>query len=69
LLPWFPGLRSFRGTHPVVAQEWVDARRHDPERRIESPHFRPEHLRFYASDAIERLTGARVFEFRNYKLV
>jgi hypothetical protein len=28
-----------------------------------------EHLRFYASDAIESLTGARVFEFRNYKLV
>jgi hypothetical protein len=24
------------------------------------------HLRFYASDWIERLTGARVFEYRNY---
>jgi hypothetical protein len=69
LLPWIPGLRSFRGTHPAVAQEWVDQRRYDPERRVEPPHFRPEHLRFYASDAIERLTGARVFEFRNYELV
>jgi hypothetical protein len=69
LLPWFPGLKKFRGTHPRVAQDWVEARRHDPERRVESPHFRPEHLRFYASDVIERLTGARVFEFRNYKLV
>jgi glycosyltransferase involved in cell wall biosynthesis len=69
LLPWFPGLRSFRGSHPVVARSWVDARRHDPERRVEPPHFRPEHLRFYASDVIERLTGERVFEFRNYKLV
>jgi hypothetical protein len=69
LLPWFPGLRSFRGTHPAVAQSWVDARRYDPERCVEPPHFRPEHLRFYASDVIERLTGARVFEFRNYKLV
>jgi len=52
-----------------VARPWVDARRHDPERRVEPPHFRAEHLRFYASDAIERLTGARIFEFRNYKLV
>lgn len=69
LLPWFPGLRSFRGTHPAVAREWVDARRHDPERRVEAPHFRLEHLRFYASDVIERFTGARVFEFRNYKVV
>jgi hypothetical protein len=69
LLPWFPGLKPFAGTHPAVARQWVEARRFDPERRVESPHFRLEHLRFYASDAIESLTGARVFEFRNYKLV
>jgi hypothetical protein len=69
LLPWFPGLRSFRGTHPTVAHEWVTERRHDPERQVEPPHFKPEHLRFYASDMIERVTGARVFEFRNYELV
>jgi hypothetical protein len=36
---------------------------------VESPRFRPEFLRFYVSDMIERLTGARVFEFRNYTLV
>jgi hypothetical protein len=69
LLPWFPGLRPFRGTHPAVASEWVQRRRQDPERQVEPPHFEAEHLRFYASDVIERLTGARVFEFRNYKLV
>jgi hypothetical protein len=69
LLPWFPGLRAFEGSHPAVARDWVNARRYDPDRRVERPHFRPEHLRFYASDIIERLTGARVFEFRNYTLV
>jgi len=69
LLPWFPGLTRFHGTHPAVAREWVDARRHDVERRVEPPHFEPEFLRFYASDIIERLTGARVFEFRNYTVV
>jgi hypothetical protein len=69
LLPWFPGLTRFPGTHPAVAREWVDARRHDVERRVEPPHFQPEFLRFYASDMIERLTGARIFEFRNYTLV
>jgi hypothetical protein len=69
LLPWFPGLKPFTGTHPAVARDWVDARAHDPERRVEPPRFQAEHLRFYASDVIERLTGARVFEFRNYKLV
>jgi hypothetical protein len=69
LLPWFPGLTRFPGTHPAVAREWVDARRHAVERRVEPPHFEPEFLRFYASDIIERLTGARVFEFRNYTVV
>jgi hypothetical protein len=69
LLPWFPGLTRFHGTHPAVAREWVDARRHDVERRVEPPRFQPEFLRFYASDIIERLTGARVFEFRNYTVV
>jgi hypothetical protein len=62
-------LRAFQGSHPAVARDWVNARRYDPDRRVEPPHFRPEHLRFYASDIIERLTGARVFEFRNYTLV
>jgi hypothetical protein len=69
LLPWFPGLTRFRGTHPAAAREWVDARRHDAERRVEPPHFRTEFLRFYLSDSIERVTGARLFEFRNYTLV
>ena len=31
--------------------------------------LKPEHLRFYISDWMERLTGARVFVFRNYVLV
>jgi glycosyltransferase involved in cell wall biosynthesis len=69
LLPWFPGLQRFRGRHPDAARGWVDARRRETERRVEPVRFRPEHLRFYVSDAIERLTGARVFEFRNYTLV
>ena len=57
------------GTLPAVAREWVDARRLDVARRVEAPHFQPEFLRFYASDVIERLTGARIFEFRNYTVV
>jgi len=29
-------------------------------------HFKLAHLRLYLSDWIERLTGARLFEYRNY---
>jgi len=69
LLPWFPGLRPFRGTHPAIARPWVDPRRDDANRRVAPSYFELSHLRFYLSDVIERLTGARVFEFRNYKLL
>jgi hypothetical protein len=69
LLAWVPGIRRFTGTHPTVARQWIEARQHDPERVIEPPRFRWRFIRYYLSSAIERLTGVRVFEFRNYKIV
>lgn len=69
LLRWFPGLRPFTGDHPAVARGWVHAHRHDADRTVSPPVFEWKHLRFYASDLIERGTGARLFEFRNYRLV
>jgi hypothetical protein len=69
VLRWFPGLRPFRGTHPAVAREWVAEHANDPERIVTPKFFAAEHLRFYASDLVEHLTGRRPFEFRNYTLV
>lgn len=68
-LEWLPLLKPFSGAHPAAAREWIEARRIDPDRRIGPRRLKPEHLRFYVSDWIERLTGRRVFEFRNYQLV
>jgi len=69
LLAWVPGIRPFRGTHPAVARAWIEPRRLDPDRVIAPRRFRLHFLRYYASGAIEWLTGVRVFEFRNYTLV
>jgi len=69
VLRWFPGIRPFRGSHPAIAAAWVAAHAHDPERIVTPPFFALEHLRFYASDLVERITGRRPFEFRNYTLV
>jgi hypothetical protein len=69
LLEWIPGMREFEGPHPLVAREWIEERRHDPDRLIAPQRFRWRFLRYYVSGAIERLTGARVFEFKNYELV
>ncbi|HET9384711.1 MAG TPA: hypothetical protein VFO67_06160, partial [Gemmatimonadales bacterium] len=68
-LEWIPLLRDFTASHPAAAREWIAERAHDPDRVIGPRRFKPEHVRFYISDWIERLTGARVFEFRNYVVV
>ncbi|HJR16842.1 MAG TPA: hypothetical protein VJ808_08305 [Gemmatimonadales bacterium] len=69
LLDWMPGLKPFEGTHPAVARQWIEARRFDPERVIGPRKFRWRFLRYHLSTMIERLTGVRVFEFRNYEIV
>jgi hypothetical protein len=69
LLAWFPGIRPFTASHPAVAQAWIEPRRLDGDRVIAPRRFRWRFLRYYVSGAIERLTGVRVFEFRNYTLV
>jgi hypothetical protein len=68
-LQWIPLLRDFTASHPAAARAWIAERTHDPERVIGPRRFKAEHIRFYVSDWIERLTGARVFEFRNYVVV
>jgi hypothetical protein len=73
-LEWTPGLRRLSGAHPRVAREWIAARRARTEgpdggSAIAPRRLRLSDLRLYASDWIERLTGARIFEYRNYVLV
>jgi hypothetical protein len=64
-LDWTPGLRGFRGTHPRAALEWVaDRRGRGPG--IGPRALRVRDLRYYLSDWVERVTGVRVFEYRNY---
>jgi len=67
-LEWTPGLRRFTGEHPRAAAAWVAAR-HGSGSRIGPYRFRLRDLRFYLSDAIERATGRRLFEYRNYVVV
>ena len=68
-LDWIPLLKPFTATHPRAAADWIRERTHDPDRVVGPPDFKLEHVRYYISDWIEQLTGARVFEFRNYEVV
>lgn len=65
-LPWDVGLTRFTGTHPALMQPWIADRR---ERM--SPGFAPRRwdlrrLALLLSFGVERLTGWRPFEHRNY---
>jgi len=65
-----PGLRPFRGTHPAVAQPWIDARSwpFDPATARSEP-LTVKTLRYRASNLIERATGWRPLEHRPFQLV
>ncbi len=65
-LEWTPLLQRFTGTHPRAVAEWIGARRGLHGNPIGPRRIRLKDLRYYLSAWIERLTGARVFEYRNY---
>ncbi len=68
LLPWFPGIVPFVGEHPLAARKWI-AERRNRESLIAPRQFQREHLRTVISNGVERLTGWRPFEYRNYRVV
>jgi glycosyltransferase involved in cell wall biosynthesis len=65
-LPWDVGLTRFRGQHPGLMRPWIADRQAQM-----SPGFAPRRwdlrrLALLVSLGIERLTGWRPFEYRNY---
>ncbi len=65
-LNWTPLLRRFAGAHPRAVQAWIADRQAAAAPAVGPRRFRPSHVRLYVSDWIERLTGVRLFEYRNY---
>ncbi len=68
-LKWIPLLRRFTGSHPAAARDWIAANAKEPAPALEPARFKPAHVRLYVSDWVERLSGVRPFEFRNYEVV
>ena len=65
-LPRDVGLTPFRGSHPAVMQEWLAARAGRFNDRFLPQSWSRRRLALAASLGIERLTGWRPFEYRNY---
>jgi len=65
-LPWDVGLSRFPGRHPAVMEEWITARRDRMTDRFAPRRWDGRRLALLASLGVERLTGWRPFEYRNY---
>jgi hypothetical protein len=68
LLPWFPGIHGYAGAHPTPVLGWIAARRTEGS-LVSEPTSDREHVRLRLSNAVERVTGWRPFEYRNYTVV
>lgn len=68
-LPWDVGLSRFTGRHPAVMEEWIAARRERMTDRFVPRRWDARRLALLASLGVERLTGWRPFEYRNYVAV
>ena len=67
-LPWEFGLRPLAGHHPAVMRDWIAARG-GTFAPIRARRWTGKQLRNAASAVVERWTGVRVWEYRNYVLV
>jgi hypothetical protein len=66
---WHPLHRHFPGPHPAVVRDWVAEREAEARGAIGPVQWRKKHLRDLASALVEKVSGWRPFEFRNYTLV
>lgn len=66
----YAGLRRFRGDHPSPVRPWLRSREwpFDPD-EAEPPPLNLRTLKVRISDAVERWTGHRLFENRNWELL
>jgi hypothetical protein len=63
------GLKKFQGTHPALMSQWIEEHRNDLTIESMESDFHLKHIGMAISDLIERLTGYRMGEFKNYELV
>ncbi|ATH06744.1 hypothetical protein BIY24_01950 [Halobacteriovorax marinus] len=62
------GLRPFKGEHPKVMNNWIEANKNDLDILSLPYKFNVKDIRLMLSDRFEYLTGIRLGEFKNFKL-
>lgn len=63
------GIKPFKGTHPGVMGEWIKAHKNDVDVLSLPLVFGRKDVRLAVSDFVENLTGYRIGEYKNFKLI
>ena len=63
------GIRKFTQTHPKVMQEWINQHKNDLDIHGLKLDFKFKDIGLVIADGIEAVTGHRVGEYKNYKLI
>lgn len=63
------GLRKFEQTHPQIMDEWIKQHRNEIDIMSLPLKFNRKDIGLVISDAWESMTGHRIGEYRNFKLV
>lgn len=63
------GLEPFKGTHPTIMQKWIDENKNEIDILSLPVKFEWKNFKLRLSKMIENITGYRVGEFKNYKLI
>lgn len=63
------GLKKFDGTHPKVMTEWIENNKNDIDFWSLPLRFEWKNMGLAISDAVESMTGYRMGEYKNYRLL
>ena len=63
------GIKKFKGTHPAVMNDWIKQHRNDLDIHSLPLDFRFKDIGHALTDGLESLTGHRLGEYKNYKLI
>lgn len=63
------GLKPFTGTHPQVMKQWIEDNKNDLDILALPLKFEWKNIGLAISDAVESLTGYRIGEYKNFKLI
>ena len=63
------GLHKFTGIHPKVMNHWIKTHTNDIDVLNLNMRHELKNIKLAISDGIEKLTGWRIGEYKNYKLI